>query len=94
MATKDISDVDVLLAYGDAKALRESGTIVVWPEDLLTARLEQHEKVCLRAMERACKRGLIEYGVSLHAGWITDDGRRVLQEFYSKGEGEQPWQQQ
>ena len=35
-------------------------------------------KVCYRAMERAESRGFVECGVSLHTGWLTDAGIKLL----------------
>lgn len=35
-------------------------------------------KVCLRAFERASKRGMIDYGVSLRTAWATPEGRELL----------------
>ena len=73
MATKDITDRQVLEAYRD----RNRGTIP-WPYELLVASTGQPEKVCYRACERSCRRGLIEYGVSLRSGWITESGHNLL----------------
>ncbi|NBW17354.1 MAG: hypothetical protein EBR82_56180 [Caulobacteraceae bacterium] len=79
MAVKDISDVQVARAYDefkkgwDVKPLR-------YPEDFLNEWTGQPYKVCLRAMERAERRGLIEYGVSLHCGWLTEKGQKILSE--------------
>lgn len=49
-----------------------------FPYEALAASTGQPEKVCYRAMERAEKRGLIEYGVSLRTGWLTDKGKALL----------------
>lgn len=38
----------------------------------------QPEKVCYRAMERAEKRELIDYGVSLRTCWPTEKGKELL----------------
>jgi hypothetical protein len=74
MATKDITDVQVLLAYRQWHA--EGGER--WPYDILMQETGQPEKVCIAAMERACDRGLIEYGISLRTGWITQKGEAHL----------------
>jgi hypothetical protein len=37
------------------------------------------EKVCLAAMDRACNRDLIEYGVSLRSAWPTEKGKQLIQ---------------
>jgi hypothetical protein len=73
MATKDITDRQVCEAYA---ARAKDG--LPWPDDRLAAMTGQCEKVCYRAMERAEQRGLIEYGVSLRSGWLTDKGLALL----------------
>lgn len=74
MATKDISDKQVCLAYAEAKKQHE------YPYIILQRITGQPEKVCLGAMERACKRNYIEYGVSLRTGWLTEKGLSLLNE--------------
>lgn len=85
MARKDISDLQVLQAYVDAEAARDARrqdplrrAAVVWPHQLLMERTGQCEKVCRAAMNRAFGRGLIDYGVSLHAGFLTDAGKALM----------------
>lgn len=73
MATKDISDAQVCRAYAEAKSIPG-----VFAETILMRMTGQPEKVCYRAMERAERRGLIEYGVSLRSGWLTDAGMQLL----------------
>lgn len=77
MAMKDITDKQVLLAYRDAKVMRENGNMI-WPEELLVQRTGQPKKVCYRCMERAEARGLVNRGVSTRSGWITDEGEKVI----------------
>jgi hypothetical protein len=72
MATKDISDLQVVGAYHLSKI---SGD---WPEDILMKATNESEKVCYYAMARAAKRGLIDYGVSLRSGWITEKGHQLI----------------
>lgn len=74
MATKDISDVQVLQAFVDARA----GNYAKWSYEFLAERTGQAEKVCYRAMERASNRGLVEYGVSLRTAWLTGEGKALL----------------
>lgn len=78
MARKDISDLQVLQAYVDAKALRaernRAGLGGPWPEELLEQRTGQCPKVCWAAMERADARGLLEWGMNLRGGWLTEKG--------------------
>jgi hypothetical protein len=75
MATKDVPDALVCAAYLRLQELREAGVQrTPWPYDLLAKWTSQHWKVCYRAMERAASRGLIDYGVSLRTGWLTERG--------------------
>ncbi|MCJ2023577.1 hypothetical protein [Methylobacterium sp. J-067] len=48
------------------------------PVRILQEWTGQPLKVCYRCMERACDRGLIEYGVSLRCGWIDAKGYELL----------------
>jgi len=73
MKTADITDYAVLLAYQKSKADPDK-----FPESILMRELGAHPKVCAAACVRAFERGLIDYGVSLRTGWITDKGWRVL----------------
>ena len=50
-----------------------------YPYEALSVETGQPEKVCYRAMERACDRGYIEYGVSLRTGWLTKEGKALLE---------------
>lgn len=76
MSTKDISDRQVCEAYRDFLDGERRGP---WPYELLQARTGQCFKVCWRAMERACERNLVEFGVNLRSGWLTPEGRALLQ---------------
>lgn len=87
MATKDITDIQVVNAYIKAKETRVKHTVLgclikpeflVWPYDILMQETGQCEKVCYRAMERACDHGLIEYGTSLRSGWVTEKGKALI----------------
>lgn len=73
MATKDISDRQVCFAYLQCQDLNDT-----WPYQLLQQTTGQAEKVCYRAMERAARRDLINYGVSLRSGWLTEKGEALL----------------
>lgn len=72
MATKDISDQQVARAYAEKEKTRETAEVV------LARMTGQPLKVCFRAMERAAGRDLIEYGVSLRTGWLTEKGEALL----------------
>lgn len=74
MATKDISDRQVCEAYAVYMQDRSRNS----PERYLMATTGQPEKICWCAMERAHRRRLIDYGVSLRAGWLTDKGKKLL----------------
>lgn len=52
--------------------------IVLFPYEALAQATGECEKVCYRAMERADKHGLLEYGVSLRTAWLTAAGRELL----------------
>ena len=67
----DITDLDVCKAYQDKHPS-------LWPYEVLSETTGACEKVCFRAMERACERGYIDYGVSLRSGWLTDKGKRLI----------------
>lgn len=74
MATKDITDKQVCEAYVESKA-----SPALWPYEILERITNQPEKVCCRAMERARRRGFIDYGVSLRSGWLTEKGRELIE---------------
>ncbi|AHC30571.1 hypothetical protein CC53_gp154 [Rhizobium phage vB_RleS_L338C] len=74
MAMKHISDKQVCEAYLAARLDSER-----FPYDYLMEVTGQPFKVCYRCMERACDRGMIEYGVSLRTGWLTEYGFRVAE---------------
>ena len=74
MARKDITDVQVCLAY------QKRGKTSVFVNTILEDMTRQHRKVCFAAMERACGRGLVEFGVSLRTGWLTDKGKALLKQ--------------
>lgn len=76
MAMKDVSDVQVCLAY----QYRTSGHNAALPHVILSKISGQCDKVCLRAIERAYKRRLIDCGTGLHTGWLTLKGKELLRE--------------
>lgn len=80
MATKDITDKQVCEAFRD-RVMVSMEHECRFPYDILEERTGQAFKVCWRAMERAADRGLIEYGVSLRTGWLTERGRALLSDF-------------
>lgn len=74
MARKDVTDRMVVDAYNWG---RELG---IRPLAFLKQTTGEPEKVCWRAMERACDKGFIEYGVSLDCGWITEKGMELTKQ--------------
>lgn len=50
----------------------------VFADSILLEMTGAPEKVIYRAMERADERGLIDYGVTLRSGWLTDKGRSLI----------------
>jgi len=75
MAMKDVPDSLVCCAVQQFLDNNRSGS---WPYELLAQWTGQPEKVCYRAMERAATHGLIEWGVSLRTGWLTDKGKSLI----------------
>ena len=78
MARKDVTDRMVCEAYRMCERDRIEDRSKKFPYDYLQLMSQQPFKVCYRAMERAEHRGLIEYGVSLRTGWLTEKGLELL----------------
>ena len=81
MATKDITDAQVcraVQAYQDTMEASGFTADCPYPYEALAIETGQAEKVCYRAMERAYRRQLIECGVSLRTGWLTDKGKALI----------------
>lgn len=73
MKRSDISDFEV------CKAVQEyQDTMGDFPYQTLAKKFNCDEKVAYSACERACDRDLIEYGVSLRTGWLTEKGKELL----------------
>lgn len=81
MATKDISDLQVVQAFDAA-----TGIAGVFADSILEERTRQPAKVCYGAMERAYRHGLIECGVTLRSGWLTPKGEALLEQREPTGE--------
>lgn len=73
MASKDISDLVVCQEAAEWMADRTYNLI-----ERLQASTGEHVKVCYAAAERACDRGLLEYGVSIRVPWLTDKGKALV----------------
>ncbi len=74
----DIPDVMVVQAVARYQAEGEQGAFGAFPYETMSAATGAPEKVCFMAMERADKRGLLDYGVSLRTAWLTDKGKALL----------------
>lgn len=70
---KDISDLEVCRAV---KRYRE--TRGDFPYEFLARKFECDEKLAYSACERAVDNDLIEYGVSMRTGWLTEKGENLL----------------
>jgi len=75
MQRKDITDKQVCIAYYE---YQKDKPFKIFALDILIAMTSAPEKVAYAAMERAYERGLIECGVSLRSGWLTDKGKHLL----------------
>ncbi len=91
MPRKDVSDELVCLAHAEYKKTQPApiafmrGRAVLqrkeeplWPYVLLSQWTGEPEKVCYRAMERACENGYLDYGVSLRTAWLTEAGEALI----------------
>jgi len=74
MKTSDITDEQVVLAFKESHSRRWSE----YPYEILMRSTGAPFKVVWRAMERAEKRDLVEYGVSLRCGWPTEKGLELV----------------
>jgi hypothetical protein len=92
MARKDITQKDVLMAYATTSLIRRLPNLpasmpmpsfLCWPDEFLALTTKQPLKVCIRAIERELDNGLIDFGVSLRAGFLTDGGKEKLKSYFS-----------
>jgi hypothetical protein len=81
MATKDISDVQVLIAIIKSRSEKPRNR---WPYEILQEETGECFKVCWRALERVSKRDYVDYGVSLRTCWLTDKGKEFLKQELKK----------
>ena len=73
MKTSDITDAQVCRAYAEWADSRD-----LFADQVLMLMTGAPYKVALRAMERSARRGLVEWGVSLRSGWLTERGKALL----------------
>jgi len=76
----DISDVEVIRAYVNREPFGK------FAYEILAEKFGCPEIVAYRACERALNRGLLEYGVSLRSGWLTDKGKELLTKTTTKNQ--------
>lgn len=76
MSRKNVSDELIVCAVAkfQSQAHPHSQSVV----EILAAGTGQCEKVCIRAMERALGRDIIDYGVSLRCAFLTEKGEQIL----------------
>lgn len=76
-ATKrsDISDLEVVMAVAFYKEDPDNRD---FPYVFLADKFNCDEKLAYSACERACDHDLIDYGVSLRTGWLTEKGLELL----------------
>ncbi len=76
-ATKrsDISDFEVCKAVEEFQLHHLEGD---FPYEFLAKKFGCDEKLAYSACKRACDNDLIEYGVSLRTGWLTEKGKSLL----------------
>lgn len=73
MKRSDITDLDV------CKAVQEyQNTLGDFPYEMLASKFNCDEKLAYSACKRAHGNGLIDYGVSLRTGWLTEKGKELL----------------
>jgi hypothetical protein len=73
MKRRDISDLEVCKAVAEYKRTRGD-----FPYEALARKFKCDEKLAFSACERAYRNGLIEYGVSLRTGWLTEKGEGLI----------------
>ncbi|MCJ0804081.1 hypothetical protein [Vibrio vulnificus] len=76
MATKDISEIEVLVAVGMLNCFKckEEKTAI----EALQKYKNEPEKVCISAIEREVKKGNVDYGVSINYPFLTKKGVKTL----------------
>lgn len=72
--TSDITDLEVVAVY----AIREIDMDYTYPYQRLMVERNCAQKIAISACERAHERGLINYGVSLQTGRLSEKGKQLL----------------
>ena len=76
---KDISDYEVCLAFREYRLNPKNG----YPYNLIARKFYCNENVAFAAMERALKNDLVDFGVSLRTGFLTQKGLDLLASYES-----------
>lgn len=84
MKRSDISDKEVCEAVAYYQKMIHARLDTDFPYEMLAKKFGCSEKVAFSACERADEHGLIEYGVSLRTGWLTDKGKALLDSMASQ----------
>lgn len=77
MAMKDITDRQVCEAVAERQQRIDNGDHAP-ASQVLHEKTGQPLKVCERAIERAARRWLVDWGTHLDAAWLTDAGKEFL----------------
>lgn len=73
MKRSDIPTEEVMKAYQEYRANHAQ-----FPTEILMKKYNCPEKLVYSAIKRDYDNGLIEYGVSLRTGWLTEKGLRLI----------------
>jgi hypothetical protein len=74
MKRSDIPTIEVMKAYHQYSTDRFGD----FPTKILMDKFNAPEKLVYSAIQRDYDNGLIEFGVSLRTGWLTDKGVELL----------------
>lgn len=89
-----VADVtDEMVAAACVISHRQPGLAPISLE-VLTYFTSAPDKVASRAMERAARRGLIDFGVSLRTAWATPEGAKLAKDFlasFDRGQHSKGW---
>lgn len=56
-----------------------------WPRDIINyPEFSMHHKRAWFLLEKWCRKGWYEYGVTLDLGWITEEGMEIARSVYAQ----------
>lgn len=73
-----VSDETVVRGYLKYREQFDTGLWQETADDVLKKMTKKPMRVIWRAMNRACNRGFVQFGVSLRTGWATEKGIALL----------------